>query len=74
MQITVKLFATLRTGRFAEEKREYEPGVTVRAVMDDIGVTAEEATMVIVNGRHADYDVLLHEADVIALFPPIGGG
>lgn len=74
MQITVKLFATLRSGRFTEQKREYEPGVTVRVVMDDIGVTAEEATMVIVNGRHVDHDVLLHEADVVAFFPPIGGG
>lgn len=74
MQITVKLFAALRTGRFAEQKREYGAGVTVRGVMDDIGVTSEEATVVLVNGSHADLNLLLHEGDVIAFFPPIGGG
>lgn len=74
MQITVKLFATLREGRFNEQKREYGSGVTVQAVMDDLGIKPEEATVMLVNGNYAHTDFLLHDSDVIAFFPPLGGG
>ena len=74
MRITVKLFATLRTGRFSEQERDCQPGVRVQAIMDDLAITPEDAPLVFVNGRHAAPDLVLQESDVVAFFPPIGGG
>lgn len=74
MQIMVKLFATLRAGRFNEEERDYPPGTTVQGIMDELDITARDAPLVFVNGRHGDCDLALQEGDTIAFFPPIGGG
>jgi|WetSurMetagenome_2_1015567.scaffolds.fasta_scaffold429710_2 sulfur-carrier protein len=74
MQITVKLFATLRVGRFIEQERAYAAGVTVGEIMDDLAITAQDAPLVFVNGRHTDRDRVLEDADTVAFFPPIGGG
>ncbi|GAW93269.1 MoaD/ThiS family protein [Calderihabitans maritimus] len=74
MKITVKLFATLRTGRFKVETREYNPGTTVGEVIKDLNIAEEEAALILVNGRHAQLDYQLSEGDTLSLFPPLGGG
>lgn len=74
MKIIVKLFATLRAGRFSQQDRDYPPGIRVLGVMDDLAIRGQDAPLVFVNGRHADLDLVLNEGDVIALFPSIGGG
>jgi molybdopterin synthase sulfur carrier subunit len=74
MHVTIKLYAALRDGRFSEQQKSYEPGITVQGVMDDLGIASGDAPVVFVNGRNADNTILLHDEDVIAIFPAIGGG
>ncbi len=74
MNITVKLFATFRNGRFKADQQERPEGTTGRTVMLDLGLTEEEMGVVLVNGRHAGLDDPLHEGDTLSLFPLVGGG
>jgi molybdopterin converting factor small subunit len=74
MQITVKLFATFRNGRFKTEHQDRPEGTTGRAVMLDLGLTEEEMGVVLVNGRHASLDDTLYAGDTLSLFPLVGGG
>jgi molybdopterin converting factor small subunit len=42
--------------------------------MDDLGISIGDTPVIFVNGRNADDAVLLHEEDVVAIFPAISGG
>ena len=74
MKVHLKLFATLRDGRFEEELREYVARTTVGQVLDDLEIPGSEVKIVFVNNRHAPVDRELADGDVLGVFPPIGGG
>ena len=74
MKVTVKLFATLREGRFEEEVRDFGPGVTVGEALKDLNILESEVKIVFVNNRHARLHQELSDGDVLGIFPPIGGG
>ena len=74
MLITVKLFATLRKGRFDIEVREYASGTTVSQIITDINIPEKKISIIFVNRRHADLNHELNNNDVVAFFPPTGGG
>lgn len=75
MLITVKLFAQYREGRFKVEDKEYKEGTTAQEIIDELGVAKElPLGVLMVNGRHESENYVLKEADVISLFPKVGGG
>lgn len=74
MNITVKLFASFRTGRFDIEVRNYPDGTTVADVADSLNLPQSELGIMIINSRHVKLDRLLVEGDTLALFPLLGGG
>lgn len=74
MRITVKLFATFRENRFKEARRDYPPGTTVADVVTDLGIDHGLIGMIFIHGRAAEFDRVLKEDDVLALFPLLGGG
>ena len=74
MQITVKLFATFRVGRFDMATREYPPGTRIAEVISDFHIPEKEIGMIMLNNRHAELDQELHDGDSLALFPLVGGG
>ncbi len=74
MQVTVKLFADFRRGRFASRTLEYPPGATVARVLEELGLPDKEVGIALVNGRHADTSGVLNDGDTLSLFPVIGGG
>jgi len=74
MRVEVRLFATLREKRFDTEVREYPPGFTVGQVLDDLDIPESEAKIVFVNSRHAKFEQVLNDGDILGVFPPIGGG
>jgi sulfur carrier protein ThiS len=79
MQIELALFAKLASrypvGGGGREPRafEVEDGISVGAVVERIGLTAEQR-ITFVNGRHAADDRRLEPGDRLAIFPPIAGG
>jgi len=74
VQITIKLFASFRTGRFHSEVWERPAGTTVRAIAAELDIGEAELGVVAVNARHVRADHVLENGDTCALFPVIGGG
>ncbi len=74
MQITVKLFATFRAGRFAVELRGYPPGTRIEAVIRELQIPETQIGMIMLNNRHAEPGQELHDGDNLSLFPLVGGG
>lgn len=74
MQVTVKLFATLRQDRFDIDTLDLPPVTKVIDVIQKIGIPEKEVTLVFINGRHGDVTSELHDGDTLAVFPPVGGG
>ncbi|RNC66321.1 MAG: MoaD/ThiS family protein [Desulfuromonadales bacterium] len=74
MEITVKLFAMFRIGRFAAETKRYEPGATPGDIVSELRIPEKEVGIVMVNSRHAKLDQRLFDGDTLALFQLLGGG
>ncbi len=74
MRVTVKLFASFRTGRFEIETVDYPPGTTVADVADVLKLPRNELGIMMINSRHVKLDRVLDEGDTLALFPLLGGG
>jgi molybdopterin converting factor small subunit len=74
MKITVKLFATFRDGRDKIQYFELEQGKTPEDVITILGIEESEVAILLVNGRDGQFGKPLLEGDLIALFPPVGGG
>jgi sulfur-carrier protein len=79
MRITVKLFASL--SRFYPGEPSGTPfelslpeATTVQALVERLGIPAEETKVSFVNGLIRDLDWILQQGDEVGLFPPIGGG
>ena len=77
MIIKVKLFADLR-------KHAPSPGedvqlldmpvaYTVGEVLDHLDIPPDKPRVLLVNGIHAERETVLHEGDVLAVFPPVAG-
>jgi len=74
MKITIKLFATLRKGRFEEKIMDLPEGVRIEKVIRQIAIPEKEVNLIFINGRNADFNTPLSEGDTISIFPPVGGG
>lgn len=74
MKIHVKLFASLRRGRFDACSLECGEGTVVEDVLSILGIPEQEASIIFINSRIADKCSLLRGEDNLAIFPPIGGG
>lgn len=74
IQVTVKLFASFRTGRTPIENCEFPEGTTVKDVVERKGIPVPELGIMMVNHRHVQLDRRLADGDVLAIFPLLGGG
>ena len=74
MKVTVKLFAFFREGRFIKEDKELPEGTTAGQVVDDLQIDREEVGVLLLNSRQCQFDKTLHDGDIYAIFPVIGGG
>jgi len=72
--IEVRLFATFREGRdkviFLDAKEYKKAG----DVLDYLDIPHEEVAIYLINGRHSKFTDSISEGDVLAIFPPVGGG
>lgn len=74
MDVTVKLFATFRNGRFTVETREYPVGTTVADVLAALEIPEDEIGATLVRSRHVEEDYILADGDTLSIFPLVGGG
>ena len=74
MQVTVKLFADLREGRFEVESTEVADQSRVTDVVQSLNIPPDQVKICLVNGRDAGTDRVIQNGDTVSLFPPVGGG
>ncbi len=78
MRIQVKYYAWVREKVGEKETLEVEEEATVRKIIKKLMEKhinlSEENLLIAVNGRIVDWDTCLKEGDMIAVFPPAGGG
>jgi sulfur-carrier protein len=74
MNITIKLFATLRKGRFETKNMQIPENTSVEQICRETGIPENEKLIILVNSRHAELDYKLSDGDMLAIFPLIGGG
>jgi molybdopterin converting factor small subunit len=74
VKIKVRLHGVFRIDRFKEEVRDYPPGTTARAVVEQLQIPPRLVGTVLIGGVHAGMDQQLAEGDVLSILPILGGG
>lgn len=74
MDVEVRLFATLRRGRFDRRTQTVTAGCRLDELCQQLALDPKEIAIKLVNGREAELDHALQPGDVVALFPAVGGG
>ena len=72
--IEVRLFATLRDGRGKILQLKPEEAATAGEILTLLQIPAETVAILLINGFHSKPEDAVKDGDVIALFPPVGGG
>ncbi len=74
MDVEVRLFATLRRGRFDRRPQPVADGCRLEELIRQLAIDPKEIAIRLVNGREAEIDHVLQPGDVVSLFPAVGGG
>ncbi len=76
IEVTIKLFAQYREGRFKVDTKIYPSNITTGEVVKNIGINEDEIPIgvLMVNGRHVKKDHILKNGDNFSIFPKVGGG
>jgi sulfur-carrier protein len=79
VKVEVRLFATLASflpahSRDGAAELELPEGSTVTEVTRCLGIPADLARVVLVNGRDIGPEARLAARDVVTIFPPLAGG
>ena len=72
--IEVRLFATFREGRgkiLFFDPADYK---VAGEIVEKLEIPPAEVSILLVNGRHRDMGAPVSDGDIVALFPPVGGG
>ncbi|MEE1199802.1 MAG: MoaD/ThiS family protein [Christensenellales bacterium] len=72
--IEVRVFATLRVGRDKVTFLESKDFSTAGDIIRHLEIPAEEVSILLINGFHSKPGDPVKDGDVVALFPPVGGG
>ncbi|HLO31890.1 MAG TPA: MoaD/ThiS family protein [Anaerolineales bacterium] len=74
IQVEVKLFASLRFGRFKKAQFEYPEGTSISDGLTHLGISERILGLALVNGQRAPLNQLLRDGDSLAIFPFVAGG
>lgn len=74
IKVEVRLFATFREGRGKKQILYLEEDTEISEVLNKLNIKTEEIGILLLNGLDGSIDRKLKDGDVIALFPPVGGG
>lgn len=75
--IDVRLYAHLPAASkqgVAEYQVEAHPGLTVKDVLAEAGISPEAVVIILIDGAHAGLDSALPDDSRLALFPAVSGG
>ncbi len=72
--IEVRVFATLRQGREKIQHIDASAHTSVADILQHLKIAKEDVAICLINGFHASINDAVKDADVISLFPAVGGG
>ncbi len=72
--IEVRLFATFREGRDKVYFLELKDFKNAGEIIDHFRIRREDVAILLINGVYSPIGTSVKDGDVIALFPPVGGG
>lgn len=72
--IEIRLFATLRENRGKILFFEPENFKDADSILHELNIPASDVAILLINGMHSQPQDSVKDGDVIALFPPVGGG
>lgn len=72
--IEVRLFATLRKDRGKILRLPAEEFPDGLSVLKHLAIPREDVAIFLINGFHAKPEKPVKDGDVLAVFPPVGGG
>lgn len=72
--IEVRVFATLRQGREKITMLPAEGFTTAGEILHHMDIPRDEVSILLINGFHKKPEDSVKDGDVVALFPPVGGG
>ncbi len=74
IEIEVRYFATLRKDKKKKEILTFDDEISTGQLLDKLQILHEDVAILLVNGIKSGFDVKIKDKDIIALFPPVGGG
>lgn len=72
--IEVRLFATLRNGREKVLHLDASSFSTGTEILEHLRIPEEEVAIFLINGFHSKPVNEVKDGDILAIFPPVGGG
>lgn len=72
--IEVRLFATLREGRGKILYFEKDDCSVASQVLEKLNIPQEDVAIFLINGFHSQLGATVRDGDILAIFPPVGGG
>jgi len=72
--IEVRLFATLRENRgkiLHVEANDFKDG---ESLIDHLEIDRKDVSIFLINGIHSKLEDSIKDEDIVAIFPPVGGG
>jgi len=72
--IEVRLFATLRQGREKIVMLHSDNFSTAGDIIRHLNIPLEDVSILLINGFHKTPQTPVQDGDIVALFPPVGGG
>lgn len=72
--IEVRLFATLREGRGKILMLDPAGILSAGDVLHRLDIPSADVAILLINGFHAKPEAPVTDGDILALFPPVGGG
>ena len=72
--IEVRLFATLRKDRGKILQLNPEDFSTGTQILEHLNIPNEDVAIFLINGFHSKPEDTVKDGDILAIFPPVGGG
>lgn len=74
IQVEVRLFAYFREGRKKKQLMKFQEGTTISQLIEALNIDEKEVSIALLNGIDGSLDRQIKDGDIVALFPPVGGG
>ena len=73
-KLEIRLFATLREIRNSGDVLEFPVPANLGDIVDTLTIPREQVAIILVNGRHGEFEDTPSDGDIVSIFPPVGGG